>query len=158
EIRRCWPEGKPLLCRISCVDGDPNGWSLEDSIVLSRELAVRGVDAIDCSSGGLTNSSTLAYTTLGPGYQVPYASAIRREAGVQTLAVGLIFDGVQAEEILQRGDADLIAIGREAMYDPFWARHAAHQLGFDSDFAQWPDQSGWWLKRRARSLAQLRAD
>jgi 2,4-dienoyl-CoA reductase-like NADH-dependent reductase (Old Yellow Enzyme family) len=153
EMRRFWCPGKPIFCRISCVDGDPNGWTLEDSIVLAKNLEIAGVDVIDCSSGGLTASPTLTHSAMGPGYQVPYAAGIRKGSGVKTMAVGLIFDGVQAEAILQSGAADLIAIGREAMYDPFWARHAAHQLGFDMDFEQWPEQSGWWLRRRARALA-----
>jgi 2,4-dienoyl-CoA reductase-like NADH-dependent reductase (Old Yellow Enzyme family) len=155
EIRRVWPRGKPLFCRISCVDGDPDGWGIADSVVLAGELNKAGVDVIDCSSGGLTSSPTLAHTTVGPGYQVPYAEEIKRASGVKTMAVGLILDGRQAEQILEREAADLIAVGREAMYDPFWARHAAHQLEFDEDFGRWPEPSGWWLERRARAFAAV---
>jgi len=151
-VRRTWPKEKPLLLRVSAVDGAENGWSLEDTVVLAKELKARGVDAIDCSSGGLAGSATLASATRKPGFQVPYAAEVRRRAGVATQAVGLILDGPQAEAILQAGDADLIAIGREALYNPSWAHHAARELGADPEFAAWPETYGFWLTRRAKSL------
>ena len=151
-VRRTWPKEKPLLLRVSAVDGAENGWSLEDTVVLARELKARGVDVIDCSSGGLAGSATLASATRQPGFQVPYAAEVRRRAGVATQAVGLILDGPQAESILQAGDADLIAVGREALYDPSWAHHAARDLGADPNFAAWPETYGFWLTRRAKNL------
>ncbi|RVU15974.1 NADH:flavin oxidoreductase/NADH oxidase [Methylobacterium oryzihabitans] len=161
SVRAHWPSGKPLLFRISCVDWRPDldtrsdGWTIEDSIVLARELAARGVDVIDCSSGGIrAENSMMDYaktrTRLQRGHQVPYAEAIRRETGIPTMAVGVILDGPQAEAILQAGQADLIAIGREALTDPHWALHAAQALGADPDWRQWPPSYGWWLELRER--------
>ena len=89
---------------------------------------------IDCSSGGLTGLSTALPVKRSLGFQVPFAAAVKRQAGIPTMAVGLILDGPQAEAILQAGDADLIAIGRQALFDPFWALHAAQELGCDADF------------------------
>jgi 2,4-dienoyl-CoA reductase-like NADH-dependent reductase (Old Yellow Enzyme family) len=153
-VRSVWPDDKPLFFRLSSVDGAEDGWSLDDSIALARELKARGIDVIDCSSGGLTGSSTIANTYRGPGFQVPYAARIRRDADIKTMAVGLIMEAKLAEDILQAGDADLIAIGREAMYDPYWAHHAAQTLGSDSEFTAWPEQAGWWLDKRAKSLSR----
>ena len=155
-VRPVWPEGKPLFVRISSVDGFEGGWDIADSVVLARELKALGVDVIDCSSGGNAAAGATASTTLrGPGFQVPYAEQIRHEAGIMTMAVGLILDGPQAEAILQNGQADLIAIAREAIHDPFWPRHQAQAMGVDLDFAQWPEQYGWWLDRRAQGLRQF---
>jgi 2,4-dienoyl-CoA reductase-like NADH-dependent reductase (Old Yellow Enzyme family) len=131
---------------------DEAGWSLDDSIVLARELKVRGVDAVDCSSGGINvRSMTASASSRMLGFQVPYAEAIGREAGIATVAVGLIVDAQQAEDIVASGRADIVAIGREMLYDPFWTLHAARQLGMDPDFASVPQQYGWWLARRAKT-------
>jgi 2,4-dienoyl-CoA reductase-like NADH-dependent reductase (Old Yellow Enzyme family) len=154
-VRVAWPADKPLFFRMSAVDGVDGGWRLDDSVELARALKARGVDVIDCSSGGIFGSATAAAIPRTLGFQVPYAARVRREAGVMTQAVGLILDGPQAEEILQAGDADLIAIAREALVDPFWARHAARALGVETDFSEWPVQYGWWLERRAKTLAKL---
>ncbi|MEE4239122.1 MAG: NADH:flavin oxidoreductase/NADH oxidase, partial [Anderseniella sp.] len=155
-VRPVWPDGKPLFVRLSSVDGFEGGWQITDSVVLSRELKARGVDVIDCSSGGNAAAGATASSGLrGPGFQVPYAEQIRREAGIMTMAVGLILDGQQAEDILQNGQADLVAIAREAIHDPFWPRHQAQKMGVDLDFAQWPEQYGWWLDRRAQGLRQF---
>jgi 2,4-dienoyl-CoA reductase-like NADH-dependent reductase (Old Yellow Enzyme family) len=129
-VRPVWPEDKPLFVRISSVDGFEGGWEIEDSVVLARELKARGVDVIDCSSGGNAAAGATASTGYrGPGFQVPYAEQIKREAGIMTMAVGLILDGPQAEDILQNDQADLIAIAREAIHDPFWPRHQAQAMG-----------------------------
>lgn len=155
-VRPVWPDAKPLFVRISSVDGFEGGWSIEDSVVLAKALKAAGVDVIDCSSGGNAAAGATASTGYrGPGFQVPYAERIRRDAEIQTMAVGLILDGPQAEDILQHGQADLIAIAREAINDPFWPRHQAQAMGVDLDFAGWPEQYGWWLDRRARGLHQL---
>src|SRR3712207_3388843 len=95
-------------------------------------------------------STLFPYTTLFRSYQVPHAEAIRRETGIPTMAVGVILDGPQAEAILQRGQADLIAIGREALADPHWALHAAQALGIDRDWQKWPPSYGWWLQLRGK--------
>jgi tRNA-dihydrouridine synthase len=92
----------------------------------------------------------------GPGFQVPFSERIRREADVKTQAVGVILDGRQAEAILREGKADLIAIGRQALYDPYWPHHAAHALGYDSAFENWPIQHGPWLAKRAPLIEKLK--
>ena len=153
-VRAAWPQDKPLFVRVSSVDGLEGGWAIEDTVVLARELAARGVDVIDCSSGGLAGSATAARIKRGPGFQVPYAERVRREAGIKTMAVGLILEPVQAEAILVAGQADLIAIGREALVDPSWALHAEHALGLQGEFESWPVQAGWWLERRHRAMAR----
>jgi 2,4-dienoyl-CoA reductase-like NADH-dependent reductase (Old Yellow Enzyme family) len=158
EVRRAWPERKPLFVRCSAIDDVEGGWSLEDTVGFARELKKIGVDVIDCSSGGIQGSATAATKMLVPrvpGFQIPFAETVRREAGVMTMAVGLILTPQQAEEALQAGRADLIAIGREALYDPNWPLHAAHQLGVNAEFGQWPVQYGWWLTRREALLRKL---
>ena len=154
-VRAAWPAEKPLFFRISAVDGLDRGWQLEDSVELSRALAARGVDVVDCSSGGLHGSAVSALVPRSLGYQVPFAARIRREAKVATVAVGLIVDGPQAEAILRAGDADLVAVGREALLDPYWPHHAARALGADPEFAAWPKLQGWYLARREKTLARL---
>jgi 2,4-dienoyl-CoA reductase-like NADH-dependent reductase (Old Yellow Enzyme family) len=158
ELRKAWPESKPLFVRVSSIDDVEGGWSIDDTVVFARELKALGVDVIDCSSGGIQGSATAATKMLVkrvPGFQVPFAAKVRKEAGLMTMAVGLILTPQQAEEVLQAGSADLIAIGREALDDPNWPLHAAQALGADRDFAQWPQQYGWWLARRASLLTKL---
>ena len=150
-VRESWPAGKPLFVRCSSIDDVEGGWSLEDTILFSRQLKNAGVDVVDCSSGGILGSATAATkTTLPrvPGFQLPFAERVRKESGLKTMAVGLILDARQAEDALQAGRADLIAIGREALYDPNWPLHAARELGADPEYAMWPQQYGWWLTRR----------
>lgn len=158
RVRAAWPKHKPLFCRISAVDGSIGGWDLEDSVVLARELAGRGVDVIDCSSGGLTEETRALPVPRGLGFQVPFAQRIRREAGVMTQAVGMIVGAAQAETILAEGSADLVALGREALLDPYWAHHAAQELGLDPRFELMPQRHGVWLAKRARGLAQARRE
>ena len=156
-VRAAWPEDKPLFFRISSVDGIDGGWELEDSVTLARELKTLGVDVIDCSSGGNSpKGATNSSIGRGFGFQVPFASRVRADADIMTQAVGLILDGPQAEDILQNGDADLIAIGREALDDPHWPLHQAQAMGLDPRYDMWPEQYGWWLGRRAYGLAKLR--
>ncbi len=155
EVRRHWPDDKPLFFRISSVDGSEDGWQLADSIALARELKALGVDCIDCSSGGNAASATVNLIPRGLGFQVPYAAAVKAETGIMSMAVGLILDGPQAEAILQAGDADLIAVGREIMYNPFWAVQAAQDLGIDPSFDMWPAQYGWWLDKRERTFQRM---
>ena len=160
-VRTVWPEDKPLFFRVSAIDDIEGGWSIEDSVVLARALKARGVDVMDCSSGGILGGATVAAKPLTPrvlGFQIPFAERVRRDAGIKTMAVGLIVDAHQAEEALEQGRADLIAIGREALYDPRWAVHAARELGCDPDFELWPEQYGWWLTRRAPLLDKIRTE
>ena len=155
-VRKVWPQERPLFFRTSSSDYVDDGWRIEDTVTLARELKARGVDVVDCSSGGIAGSATAAPIKRYPGFQVPYAEQVRKEADIKTLAVGIILSGAQAEEILRQGKADLIAVGREALYDPHWALHAAAELGVDAQFAEWPKQYGWWLNARAKMLAAQR--
>jgi 2,4-dienoyl-CoA reductase-like NADH-dependent reductase (Old Yellow Enzyme family) len=155
-VRAEWPKQKPVFCRISSVDGIDGGWDLDDSVAFARELKARGIDAVDCSSGGLIGSATARAVPRGFGFQVPFAERIRNEAEIATIAVGLIVSGQQAEEVLRNGQADLVAVAREALTDPYWPRHAARALGADGGgYADWPHQYGWWLDRRAATLRRM---
>jgi 2,4-dienoyl-CoA reductase-like NADH-dependent reductase (Old Yellow Enzyme family) len=152
-VREAWPSHKPLFFRVSSLDG-AGGWSLEDTVALSQELGRLGVDVVDCSSGGLTGSATAAPIRRGPGFQVPFASAVRNQGGVKSMAVGLILDGAQAEAVLQAGDADIIAVGRQALQEPYWPLYAAQALGCDPDFKLWNQEVGWWLEKREHTLGR----
>ena len=123
---------------------------LDDTVTLARELKARGVDVISCSSGGINGPLNMAIVPRQPGYQAPYAERVRREAGVMTCAVGLITEAAHAEDILQRGQADFIAMARELMYNPNWPVHAAKQLGISDYLDLLPDEYAWWLKRREK--------
>ncbi len=125
-VRRVWPERLPLIVRVSATDWVDGGWTIEDTIALARDLKTRGVDLVDCSSGGNAAHATIP---LGPGYQVPFAERVRRDAGIATGAVGLITEPQQAEEILQSGRADLIVVARQLLRDPYWPLRAAQALG-----------------------------
>jgi 2,4-dienoyl-CoA reductase-like NADH-dependent reductase (Old Yellow Enzyme family) len=157
QVRAVWPATKPLFVRISSVDidGSSEGWQLADSAALAIELKARGVDVVDCSSGGIAGLATAAIGAQPLGFRIPYADHIRRVSGMPTMTVGLILRPDQAEAALQSGSADLIAIGREALYDPFWPLHAARELGADAAFGQWPETYGWWLVRREALLKQI---
>ena len=148
SVRRHWPKSKPLFVRLSIED--EAGWGPAQNVALARELKHRGVDVIDCSTGGLTSKVPNFFRLNSLGYQVPYAEQIRREADIMTMAVGLIIHGDQAEAILQQGQADLIAVGREFLNNPNWAMDAAQKLGVDPDFNMSPRQTGFWLAKRGK--------
>lgn len=149
SVREHWPASKPLFFRVSAVD--ESGWTLEDSSALADVLKGRGIDAFDCSSGGIgIRSPTAAPIARHLGYQVPYAERIRRNCGIATIAVGLIVDPRQADDIVRSGKADLVALAREFIADPNWVYHAARALGTDPN-AWLPIEYGWWLDRRERS-------
>ena len=124
-VRAVWPERFPLWVRVSATDWTDGGWTVEDSVALAAQLAPRGVDLIDCSSGGNVAS---AVVPVGPGYQVPFAERIRRETGIMTGAVGLITDPHQANAIIENGQADLVLLARQLLRDPYWPLHAATAL------------------------------
>jgi 2,4-dienoyl-CoA reductase-like NADH-dependent reductase (Old Yellow Enzyme family) len=125
-IRAAFPADKPVGVRVSANDWVAGGWDVEQTIVFVRELQKRGVDWVDVSSGGV---SPLQKIPLGPGYQVPFAEAVKKATGVNTIAVGLLTEAQQAEQIVASGQADLVAIARAALYDPRWPWHAAAELG-----------------------------
>ena len=145
-VRAVWPADKPLLVRLSVSDNHPDGWTVDDSVVLARELKARGVDAIDCSSGGFDGASIKPVAA----YQVPFAKAVRDGAGIPTIAVGLLGDIKGAEAIIADGEADFVALARAALDDPNWALHADQDLGA-ADYDLWPKQARR-VRERDRSL------
>ncbi|GFE59753.1 NADH:flavin oxidoreductase/NADH oxidase [Geobacter sp. AOG2] len=133
-VREEWPLDLPLFVRLSCVDWAEGGWSLDQSTQLCCLLKDIGVDLIDCSSGFVASGERVPFA---PGFQVPFAAAIRAGAGVPTGAVGVITDPAQAEQILVTGQADAVFLAREMLRDPYWPLHAARELGVE---VAWPDQ------------------
>jgi len=133
-VRGVWPERLPLFVRISATDWKAGGWDLGEAVELARRLRERGVDLVDCSSGGAVHDQQIV---VEPGYQVPFAERIRREAGVATGAVGLITKAAHADAIVRRGQADVVLLAREPLRDPYWPLHAADQL---DRIVPWPPQ------------------
>jgi NADPH2 dehydrogenase len=125
-VRAAFPQQKPVGIKVSSTDWVDGGWDIAQTIELAKELKKRGIDWIDASSGGV---SPLQKIPLGPGYQVQFAEAIKQAAGVNTMAVGLITEAKQAEDIVASGKADMVALARGMLYDPRWGWHAAVELG-----------------------------
>lgn len=133
RLREVWPDHLPLLVRLSATDWTEGGWDLDRTVHLAKVFRDLGVDMVDCSSGGNVAGATIP---IGPGYQVPFAAAVK-SAGMPTIAVGLITDPHQADQIVRSGEADLVMLARELLRDPYWPLHAAHALGVD---VEWPIQ------------------
>lgn len=133
-VREEWPADRPLFVRISATDWAEGGWDLAQSVTLSNYLKALGVDLIDCSSGGAVPDARIR---TGPGYQVPFAAAVRREARISTGAVGMIMAPEQAEQIVALGEADAVLLARAMLHDPYWPLHAAQRLRVDMP---WPPQ------------------
>jgi 2,4-dienoyl-CoA reductase-like NADH-dependent reductase (Old Yellow Enzyme family) len=129
-VRAVFPASKPIGVRVSASDWVEGGWDLPQTIAFAQELKKRGLDWIDVSSGGV---SPLQKITLGPGYQVPFAQAVKQATGLPTMAVGLITEAQQAEDIIASGKADMVALARGMLYDPRWGWHAAAALGGQVD-------------------------
>jgi 2,4-dienoyl-CoA reductase-like NADH-dependent reductase (Old Yellow Enzyme family) len=146
-VRSVWPESLPVFVRISATDWVEDGWDIEQSIELARRLRTRGVDLIDCSSGGLVPAAAIP---VGPSYQVPFAARIKREAAMATGAVGLITTPPQADAIVRSGEADCVLLAREMLRDPYWPLRAARELGRSID---WPPQ---YLRAAPQGLHQTR--
>jgi NADPH2 dehydrogenase len=125
-IRAAVPDDKPVGIKVSATDWVEGGWDLPQTIEFAHELKRRGLDWIDVSSGGVSPQQKIP---LGPGYQVPLAEAIKKATGLPTIAVGLITQARQAEEIVASGKADMVALARGMLYDPRWGWHAAAELG-----------------------------
>jgi 2,4-dienoyl-CoA reductase-like NADH-dependent reductase (Old Yellow Enzyme family) len=134
RVRQYWPERLPLFIRISATDWVEGGWDTDQAVELARSLRTLGVDLVDCSSGGNIADAKIP---MAPGYQVPFAERIRRDAGILTGAVGMITEAQQADDIIRRGQADIILLAREMLRDPYWPLHAAAQLGKQ---ISWPAQ------------------
>jgi 2,4-dienoyl-CoA reductase-like NADH-dependent reductase (Old Yellow Enzyme family) len=131
-VRAAWPQQKPLGIRVSATDWVDGGWTLDETLVLARELKKLGCDYIDVSTGGLDPRQKIP---LAPGFQVPFADKVKRQTGIPTMTVGLIAGYRQAEDILAAGKSDFICIARGAMWDPRWAWHAAEELGAETPYA-----------------------
>ncbi|MFE7634908.1 NADH:flavin oxidoreductase/NADH oxidase [Kitasatospora sp. NPDC057518] len=132
-VRSVWPEDLPVFFRVSATDwltenpeDDREGWTSQDTVRLAKELRAHGVDLLDVSTGGLVPDARIE---AAPGFQVPFAEAVRRETDLPVAAVGLITDPAQAQTLLTEGRTDAVLIGRELLRDPYWARHAATTLG-----------------------------
>jgi 2,4-dienoyl-CoA reductase-like NADH-dependent reductase (Old Yellow Enzyme family) len=125
-VRADWPERLPLWLRISATDWAEGGWDIEQSVALAERVKDRGIDLVDVSSGGTVPDAKIP---VQPGYQVPFACRIRREAGIATGAVGLLTDPAQVERIVADGEADMVLLARELLRDPYFPRRAAHALG-----------------------------
>ena len=133
-VRQNWPERYPLFLRISATDWVAEGWDIEQSIELVRQLKPLGVDLVDCSSGGIIPKVSIP---TGPGYQTQFAERIRRETGILTGAVGMITTPQQADHIIRTGQADVVLLARELLRDPYWSLRAASELG---QAGSWPLQ------------------
>ena len=133
-VQSVWPKENPLFVRISATEWNENAWNIDDSVKLAKILMEKGVDLIDCSSGGNVYKAKIE---LGPMYQVPFAEKIKKESGIMTGAVGLITTAQECEDILQSGKADMIFLARQMLRDPYFPLHAAKELGVD---VKWPDQ------------------
>jgi 2,4-dienoyl-CoA reductase-like NADH-dependent reductase (Old Yellow Enzyme family) len=134
RVREVWPESQPLFVRISATDWVEGGWAIGDSVALARHLKALGVDLIDCSSAGAVSHATIP---VGPGYQAPFAAAVRKAAGIATGAVGMVTSPEQAEQIIATGQADAVLLAREMLRNPYWPLMAAAKLGAT---IEWPKQ------------------
>ena len=133
-VRELWPQQWPVFVRISATDWVEGGWDLAQSIQFSKWLKEIGIDLIDCSTGGMVLDAKIP---VAPGFQVPFAAGVRKQAGIATGAVGLITEPAQAEQILKEEQADAIFLARELLRDPYWPLRAARELGVD---VEWPNQ------------------
>jgi len=140
RLRDIIPDHLPLFVRISATDWVDGGWDLDQSVVLAGRLKALGVDLVDCSSAGASPAQAIK---LGKGYQVPFATRIRADAGIMTGAIGMITEPHHANDIITGGDADLVFLGRELLRDPYWPQHAALALGATPS---WPNQYGYAVK------------
>lgn len=138
-VRAAWPNENPLFVRISATDYTPGGWDIEQSTQLATILKERGVDLIDCSSGG----NVMAKIPVGPGYQVPFAESIRKETGILTGAVGMITEPKQADDVIQSQQADIVLLAREMLRDPHFALRAALVLGAETTWAKQYERAKW---------------
>ena len=154
-IREHWPADKALFFRISATDWVEGGWRVEDSVKLAKALKARGVDLIDCSSGGIGGTSPTPRFPLGPAFQADLAHEVKRDGDIPTMSVGFIYDAKVANDLIESGKADLVAIARELLKNPNWALHAAETLKLDEDYSLWKPAFGWWLNKRARVMKKL---
>lgn len=157
-VRREWPDDKPLFWRVSLADVVDGGMEFDDLVGLLRALKERGVDVVDCSSGGGISSYPTQGKSVSNGllFRAEVAAQLREATGLQVMGVGLVIEPQTAENYLQAGQADLVALGREALYNPNWPVHAEVTLGVNQDYATWPLQYRMYLIRRAAAADALR--
>jgi 2,4-dienoyl-CoA reductase-like NADH-dependent reductase (Old Yellow Enzyme family) len=149
-VRAAWPASLPLFFRVSSVDGHGGAWGVADTVALAQELKARGVDVVDCSSGGIYGSSSMPMVPRIPEFQCAFSSTVRAQAGIATVAVGGITEPYVAEAILRAGDADIVALAREFLWHADWPVHAAKALGESDAYAQMPHEYGFRLRQRER--------
>jgi 2,4-dienoyl-CoA reductase-like NADH-dependent reductase (Old Yellow Enzyme family) len=140
-VRAAWPDKFPLAARLSCTDWVEGGWDIDQTTELARRLKAEGVDLIDCSSGGIVPDAKIP---IAPGYQVPFAEKIRRDANIATAAVGFITEPKQADDIIRNGQADLVLLAREFLRNPYWPAHAAKALGHQDKLPPPPQYARAW--------------
>ncbi len=148
RLRQRLPVGMPILYRTSAVDGVPGGVTIDETIALARALTGAGVDLIDCSSGGIATGSGVADRKPSPGYLAPYAARVRQDADIATMAVGLIMTPALANDLIEREQADMVAIGRELLADSNFVHRAALELGLDTPHRTLPPNYAFYLERR----------
>ena len=154
-IRAAVSEDMALCFRISATDWLDEGWQIDDSVRLARELKDCGVDIIDCSSGGIGGPHPVPRFPLGPAFQADLAAQVRAGADIATMSVGLIWEAETANQVVESGQADMVALARELLNDPNWTLHAAAELEVDERFELWKPAFGWWLNKRERMFKKL---
>ncbi|MGN6488766.1 MAG: NADH:flavin oxidoreductase/NADH oxidase [Devosia sp.] len=153
RVRDAWPADRPLFFRVSSIDGKGGKWGFDDTLALAAALKERGVDVIDCSSGGIQGKTTMPVVPWIAGHHVPYASQIKRDTGLMTAAVGMISDPQQAEAIISRGHADIVALARELLLQGDWPARAALELGLPDPYGVLPPAYANRLRRREKARA-----
>jgi len=155
DVRKALPDEIPLTIRISATDWIEGGWTMDDSLVLAKALKAAGVDMLDVSSGGnMVQGVANSALTQRAGYQTEFAHRIRSATGLPVQTVGLIRSAAFANSLLEDGTADMVALGRQMLFNPRWAAHAYQELAAPGDFSNWPPPYGWWLEKWSRSLAR----
>jgi 2,4-dienoyl-CoA reductase-like NADH-dependent reductase (Old Yellow Enzyme family) len=149
--REAWPADKPVFFRVSCVDGKGGIWGLEDTIELAKALKQRDIDLVDCSSGGITGDTDMPMVPRIVQFQAGFAERIRHEADIMTIAVGGITTAQEAETILQQGQADLVGVAREFIWNADWAAHCAKELGAPDPYGQMPHEYAYRLRLREKA-------
>jgi 2,4-dienoyl-CoA reductase-like NADH-dependent reductase (Old Yellow Enzyme family) len=153
KVRAAWPADRPLFFRVSSIDGKGGKWDFNDTLALTAALKERGVDVIDCSSGGIQGDSAMPVVPWIAGHHVPYAAKIKRDTGLMTAAVGMITDPHQAEAIIASGHADIVALARELLLQGDWPARAALELGLPDPYGLLPSAYANRLRRREKARA-----
>lgn len=151
-VRAAWPKDKPVFFRVSAVDGKGGAWNLSDTVALAKGLKERDIDVVDVSSGGISGTSDMPLVPRSPAYQTAFAERVRQDAGIMTVAVGGITEAHQAENVLRTGQADMVALARELLWNSDWPAHAARALGVQDPFGWLPHEYAYRLRLREKQL------